>query len=94
MASPLGYVQALHIVDAHVAYQAIILTGPELGFFGKFVRILRHFFHLCEIELLLGQQVVNSLGILRGDVVNLRQVVLLQQWLARDVRPHLGPSIP
>ena len=93
--SPLDYIQALHVVDAHgrsVAYQTIILTGPELGLFGKLVRILRHFFHLCEVELLLGQQVVNSFGILRGDVVNLRQVFLLRRWLARDVRPHLEQS--
>ena len=43
------------------------------------MRILRQFLHLCEIELLLGKQVVNSFGILRGDVVNLREIFLLRR---------------
>ena len=70
----------LHVVNTCrrcVAHQAIVLSRPELGLFVEFVSALRQFFNLGKVELLPAHEIVDGLGILRGDVVDLSQILLL-----------------
>ena len=60
-----------------IAHQAIVLPGPELGLFVELVSTLRHFFDLGKCEVFRTHEVVDGLGILRGDVVDLSQILFL-----------------
>ena len=80
----------LHVVNACrrcVAHQAIVLSRPELSLLVEFVSTLRHLFNLGKVKLLLAHKVVDGLGILRGDVVDLSQILFLyniQRFVSRE----------
>ena len=71
---------SLHIVNAcrrSVAHQTVVLARSELSLFVELVSALRHLFNLGELKILLTHKVVDGLGVLRGDVVDLSQILLL-----------------
>lgn len=55
-----------------------MLSRPELGLLVKGMRVLGHLLNLGKLKLLLGQEVVNRLGVFRRNVVDLGQVFRLQ----------------
>ena len=72
---------SLHVVNGRwwrIAYQAIMLSGPEHGLLVKGMRVLGHLLNLREFELLLGQEIVNGLWVFRRNVVDLGKIFLLR----------------
>ena len=55
-----------------------MLSGPEHGLLVKGMRVLGHLLNLRELELLLGQEIVNGLWVFRRNVVDLGKIFLLR----------------
>ena len=61
-----------------VPNQTVLATRPEFRLFEESMSVLRHLLDLRERKVFLGKQVVHRFGVLGRDVVNLRQIFLLQ----------------
>lgn len=61
-----------------VPNQTVLATGPEFRLFEESVSVLRHLLDLREGEVSLGKEVVYRFGVLGRDVVDLREILLLQ----------------
>jgi hypothetical protein len=68
------------VVDGHgrsITNQLLALAGTKLRLLVPQMRIDCELLHLREGKFLLGQEVVNALRIVRRDIVDLREILLL-----------------
>jgi len=75
----------LVVYGCWVAYKTLLTARSELRLLEEFLSGLRKLFNLGEGKLLLWQEIIHSFRVFRGDVVDLRQVLLLQRSLADRV---------
>lgn len=73
------------------AHKSVAIARPQLGLLVEQMRFLAQLDHLTEVKLLMLElcQIVDTTSILGCDVVDLREVLLLDDGVV-DVRHHLG----
>ena len=70
-------IQIIDWIRRRKSNQPIVLPGPELGLFIRFLRPLRPLLYLLERELLLRQQIIHRPRVFGSDVIHLRQILHL-----------------
>lgn len=82
------------IVDGHgrsITDQLLALAGTKLRLLVPQMRIDYELLHLGEGKLLLGQEVINALRIVRRDIVDLREILLLFSFVSKR-NSHMDPD--